>query len=733
MSSLHRVQTLGLLLGWGGAALLFSATASAQSAFYTFTSGPGGDGFVWDHDSPPSGLMDLPDSDSLFAPDAESTGVNVFYNDSGNTTFFDSSYLAAGNSTVISGDAWWGNPSEIGFGYVGVDFVNTGVGAADSVAFDFAWAIAGEGVSPFLYVEVYDEEFDSAFLEFELTDQFDAGPAFGDVDGYEGSIFFDLNEVLLQDEGSGVDSIVGFNIEVGEVATFGGTGEFAIDNLSINGGPADGSNTFPSGFDGEEFVDGTTLVLNALVDSGQSTLGVHVTNDGVSDTTVSTQIEFGGDLDDLGQASGLSVPAGETVYAGNLVGLDTDTLSGTYGSDVTFSNDLNPSDPDSTLTFQVRVHDPPELSANNSGPVDVGGQPLTLDNAAPEPHAGAVRASVEVTVVEPAGPFTVDNLAVGDKVFAGEQAQAAATLDRYGLLSGLHTGAVTVGLEMKSHTGFFLSGAQPVDDVLWDVQATLADTASDSTSIGAGESFAKQVGVNHAETAATLIDGQSPAAQDLAMQYVVDPDGGASAVLVDDPVDVSFSGPGGLYVLQFTYDDGSLPGGLSESDLRLLFYDDTGGEFDLAVAGNSVGAGAFSLQSYDAYLASTGGGVLDAADLGAHGVDTAGNHAWAVLDHQAVIGLGVLGSVAIMSGDYNADGVVDAADYTVWRDNLGQSVTLPGDPTPGTVTAADYDVWRTNFGAGSAPPSAVAAPEPTAAGGVMMAAITCGWRSRRRR
>ena len=52
-------------------------------------------------------------------------------------------------------------------------------------------------------------------------------------------------------------------------------------------------------------------------------------------------------------------------------------------------------------------------------------------------------------------------------------------------------------------------------------------------------------------------------------------------------------------------------------------------------------------------------------------------------------------------GDYNNNGAVDAADYTTWRDLLGQSVTLPNeDPTmtPGSVTQDDYLVWTTNFG-----------------------------------
>jgi serralysin len=44
-------------------------------------------------------------------------------------------------------------------------------------------------------------------------------------------------------------------------------------------------------------------------------------------------------------------------------------------------------------------------------------------------------------------------------------------------------------------------------------------------------------------------------------------------------------------------------------------------------------------------------------------------------------------------GDYNNNGVVDAADYVLWR-NGGP---LQNDPTPG-VSEGDYDVWRANFG-----------------------------------
>ncbi|MCO6043684.1 PEP-CTERM sorting domain-containing protein [Aeoliella sp. ICT_H6.2] len=55
-------------------------------------------------------------------------------------------------------------------------------------------------------------------------------------------------------------------------------------------------------------------------------------------------------------------------------------------------------------------------------------------------------------------------------------------------------------------------------------------------------------------------------------------------------------------------------------------------------------------------------------------------------------------------GDFNGDGVVDIADYTVWRNNLGasESVLPAGSYTAGngTVDAEEYSSWKSNFGTG---------------------------------
>jgi hypothetical protein len=69
-----------------------------------------------------------------------------------------------------------------------------------------------------------------------------------------------------------------------------------------------------------------------------------------------------------------------------------------------------------------------------------------------------------------------------------------------------------------------------------------------------------------------------------------------------------------------------------------------------------------------------------------------------------------------LPGDYNGNGVVDAADYTVWRNKLGQSISLVGeDPnatTPGYVDEEDYDFWRANFGNTAGGAALAAVPEP---------------------
>jgi hypothetical protein len=87
-----------------------------------------------------------------------------------------------------------------------------------------------------------------------------------------------------------------------------------------------------------------------------------------------------------------------------------------------------------------------------------------------------------------------------------------------------------------------------------------------------------------------------------------------------------------------------------------------------------------------------------------------------------------------LPGDYNEDGVVDAADYTRWRDNLGANIALPNEgASTGVVDQQDYDFWKLHFGEGAPGAgggSLSAVPEPATAWFLMpLAAIVWGcWR-----
>lgn len=55
-----------------------------------------------------------------------------------------------------------------------------------------------------------------------------------------------------------------------------------------------------------------------------------------------------------------------------------------------------------------------------------------------------------------------------------------------------------------------------------------------------------------------------------------------------------------------------------------------------------------------------------------------------------------------VAGDYSANGLVDAADYVIWRAALDHTVVTPGDGADGNrdliVGPQDYQVWRANYG-----------------------------------
>lgn len=92
------------------------------------------------------------------------------------------------------------------------------------------------------------------------------------------------------------------------------------------------------------------------------------------------------------------------------------------------------------------------------------------------------------------------------------------------------------------------------------------------------------------------------------------------------------------------------------------------------------------------------------------------------------------GATTGLVGDYNGNNVVDAADYTLWRDTLGDSVATNGDGADGNsngvIDAGDYEVWKTNFGMTTGSGSGSAVPEPTSL--LLLLSMLLGWSHRRR-
>jgi autotransporter-associated beta strand protein len=102
-------------------------------------------------------------------------------------------------------------------------------------------------------------------------------------------------------------------------------------------------------------------------------------------------------------------------------------------------------------------------------------------------------------------------------------------------------------------------------------------------------------------------------------------------------------------------------------------------------------------------------------------------------------------TVLVVPGDYNSSGVVDAADYTVWRNTLGSTTDLRanGDNTGASanlIDEADFEFWKSQFGTSIGSGGSYAAPTapepgallPFAAGLICKLGLARGGRGRRR-
>jgi peptidyl-prolyl cis-trans isomerase A (cyclophilin A) len=95
--------------------------------------------------------------------------------------------------------------------------------------------------------------------------------------------------------------------------------------------------------------------------------------------------------------------------------------------------------------------------------------------------------------------------------------------------------------------------------------------------------------------------------------------------------------------------------------------------------------------------------------------------------------------LSLAAGDYNRNGIVDAADYNVWRTNFGSTTDAGADGNgDGRVDMADLVVWRNTLGhtSGSGASAGLGlstVPEPSAAFLLLIGSAILATRRRRRR
>ena len=176
--------------------------------------------------------------------------------------------------------------------------------------------------------------------------------------------------------------------------------------------------------------------------------------------------------------------------------------------------------------------------------------------------------------------------------------------------------------------------------------------------------------------------------------------------------------------------DVNFEGSLVLADTNSLFIEiagtTPGSQYDrLVVAGDAALDGILDV-SFDGFSPTIGQQftVLTASSIVDNGL-VLGGPAASLFNLMVGSSSVILQAVAAgLPGDYNQNGTVDAADYTLWRNNLGSGTSLPNDDTAG-VDQDDYARWKTHFGEtlSSGPGSGANAGGPRAGGAEL---VCCG-------
>lgn len=188
---------------------------------------------------------------------------------------------------------------------------------------------------------------------------------------------------------------------------------------------------------------------------------------------------------------------------------------------------------------------------------------------------------------------------------------------------------------------------------------------------------------------------------------------GASPASVQFDGDVTFAGgsslslelagsmPGAEYDQLLVSDDARLGGSLDVQLTAAAFLPTIGQQFDLIVSAGGID-GQFEMDNVSLPQFAAGYNLVWDLEYGPN-----------------VLRLELVDLIAGLLGDYNQDGTINAADYTVYRNRKAGigGTTLPNDAGAPGVTIDDYNYWKLHYGEPNGSGSAFGGsevPEPAA-------------------
>lgn len=329
------------------------------------------------------------------------------------------------------------------------------------------------------------------------------------------------------------------------------------------------------------------------------------------------------------------------------------------------------------------------LNNGASGVVHVdAGNHLIIDQAAPT-NAGAIELADGTIEYSGALSNNATGFISGRGVFRGSSAAPGGTgLNNVGTLA--FSGGLTdiYGDVSNTATGTIIAAGASVvtfyDDVVHNGAEIRTNAGSRTVFFGAVTGAGPFTGGGTNEFNGDLRPGNSPANVAFAGNVTIGPTAG---------LDIELAGTtkGSSYDSLTIAGSAELGGNLSVTFLN-GFVPAEGQSFNILTAAGGVD-GTFDSQNLPAL---SGGLHLDLG-YGANAVNL---------------------SVGGISGDYNLDGIVNTADYVVWRNSqnlAGNALAADGNHN-NLVDAGDLNVWRANFGrtaATSALATSSAVPEPT--------------------